>query len=288
MTTRIGVSPAIWSDDTPLEVCLAQASQAGFEGIELGLWFPHQPDALLAALSPFGLACISGEHCTSLIEHDAEVELRHMRPLVDLLRAVGSEIMVIAETSNAIHDNPDAELSGRPMLPPQDWARFGARLTEVGDSLLGEGVRLVYHHRIGTVVQSATDIAALMAHTGPSVQLLLDTGHAAWAGADPAELAEHYRNRIGHVHAQDFLPEQRRQAAAHDLSVADAIAAGIFAIPGEGALDFVRILRNLHGYTGWLVAKVQQDPLRADPLQGAMLGHRNLIGLLAQAAQARG
>ena len=48
MTIRIGANPIGWSNDdmlelggeTPLEVCLAEAKEAGFEGMELGNKFP--------------------------------------------------------------------------------------------------------------------------------------------------------------------------------------------------------------------------------------------------------
>ena len=61
---RIGANPIGWSNDdlrelggaTPLETCLAEAKEAGFEGMELGHKFPREPDALKKALAPFGLA----------------------------------------------------------------------------------------------------------------------------------------------------------------------------------------------------------------------------------------
>ena len=54
MVIRIGTNPIGWSNDdlrelggdTPLEVCLTQASEAGFEGIELGHKFPHEARAI--------------------------------------------------------------------------------------------------------------------------------------------------------------------------------------------------------------------------------------------------
>ena len=291
MTIRIGTNPIAWSNDdlpelggqTPLEVCLAEAREAGFEGIELGHKFPREPDALLAALSPFGLSCISGWYSARLLEHDAETELRHVRPHLDLLKAVGSGVMVFAETSNAIHGDPGKPLSERPLLASQDWAQFGARLTDVGDALLAEGVRLVYHHHMGTVVQSAEDIAALMANTGPSVQLLLDTGHATWGGADPAELASRYRERIGHVHAKDIRASVRAEADAENWSFLRSVIAGVYTVPGDGSIDFVRALRALRGYAGWVVIEAEQDPAVADPLFYAQLGYRNLAGFLAEA-----
>ncbi len=291
MTIRIGTNPIGWSNDdlpelggdTPLEVCLAEARQAGFEGIELGHKFPRQPDALLAALAPFGLACVSGWYSAGLLRHDAETELRHLRPHLDLLRAVGSRVMVFAETSNAIHGEQTMPLSRRPVLPAGEWAAFGARLTEVGDVLLAEGVRLVYHHHMGTVVQSEADIDALMASTGPSVQLLLDTGHATWAGADPAILAARHADRIGHVHAKDIRAEVRAQADAQGWSFLDAVIAGVYTVPGDGSIDFASVFKRLPHYDGWVVIEAEQDPARANPLQYATLGYRNLVGFLAAA-----
>ena len=291
MTIRIGTNPIGWSNDdlpslggdTPLEVCLAEARQAGFEGIELGNKFPRQADALLAALAPFGLACVSGWYSAGLLHHDAETELRHLRPHLDLLRGVGSKVMVFAETSNAIHGDQTRPLSDRPVLPPERWVQFGARMTEVGDALAEEGVRLVYHHHMGTVVQSEADIDVLMAHTGPSVQLLLDTGHAAWAGIDPAALAARHASRIGHVHTKDIRRDIQAQADDQGWSFLDSVIAGVYTVPGDGSIDFVSVFRNLPHYSGWVVIEAEQDPERANPLQYATLGYRNLVGYLAAA-----
>ena len=54
--------------------------------------------------------------------------------------------------------------------------------------IAGSGLTPVYHHHVGTVVETEAEIDALMAATGPATRLLLDTGHAAFAGADPARL----------------------------------------------------------------------------------------------------
>ena len=70
----------------------------------------------------------------------------------------------------------------------------------VAEHCASQGVDLVYHHHMGTIVESGENIDSFMQATGPSVHLLLDTGHATWGGADPAALARRYRNRISHVH----------------------------------------------------------------------------------------
>jgi sugar phosphate isomerase/epimerase len=186
-----------------LEVCLAQAKEAGFEGMELGHKFPREPKALAAVLGRFGLQLVYGWHSAELLRRGADDEMRHLRPHLDLLKALGCEVLVFAETSNAVHGDRGKPLAERPVLAASDWSWFGARMTEIADRTLAEGIRLVYHHHMGTVVESGEDIDALMAAAGPSVHLLLDTGHATFAGVDPTTLARLYRPRISHVHAKD-------------------------------------------------------------------------------------
>lgn len=291
MTIRIGTNPIAWSNDdmqdlgggTSLQTCLAEAREAGYEGLELGHKFPRDAEALTTELAPFGLACISGWYSAELLVRDAVTELRHARPHLDLLKAMGARVMIVAETSNAIHTDRATPVSRRPTLQPGEWVRFGARLTEFAEALLSEGVRLVYHHHMGTVVESEADIDALMAHTGPAVQLLLDTGHATWGGADPAVLATRYRDRISHVHTKDIRPDVRREAEANDWSFLDSVLAGVYTVPGDGCIDFVGVFRALQGYSGWVVVEAEQDPAKADPLTYARLGYRNLTRFLAEA-----
>lgn len=291
MTIRIGANPIGWSNDdmrelggeTSLETCLSEAKQAGFAGMELGHKFPREPGALRAALAPFGLACISGWYSAELLRRDAATELRHLRPHLDLLKAMGSSVLVFAETSNAIHGDMTKPLSKRPVLQPGQWAEFGRRMTEVADTTLREGVRLVYHHHMGTVVQDETEIDALMANTGAAVHLLLDTGHATWGGADPSKLAARYRERIGHVHAKDVRREVMARSGAEDWSFLKSVVEGVYTVPGDGMVDYPAVFRGLPGYSGWVVIEAEQDPAKANPLVYARMGRANLSRFLAEA-----
>src|SRR5688572_18758615 len=174
MSIRFGVNPIGWSNDdlrelggkTPLETCLREAKQAGYDGIELGHKFPREAKALRAVLEPHGLALVSGWYSSELLLRDAKEEMKHLRAHLDLLKALGSNILIFAETSNATHGNRDAPLSKRPVLAADKWKEFGKRITEVADAVAKEGVTLAYHHHMGTVVQSAEDIDAFMGATG--------------------------------------------------------------------------------------------------------------------------
>jgi inosose dehydratase len=290
MGIRIGANPIGWSNDdmpelggeTPLEVCLAEAKEAGFEGMELGNKFPREPEALKAALAPFGMACISGWYSAELLHRSPEDELAALRPHLDLLKAMGSNVLVFAETSNAIHGDRSQPLSRQPVLAPGTWADFGARVTAVAEATLKEGVRLVYHHHMGTVVQSPAEIDAFMETTGPAVHLLLDTGHATWGGADPAVLALRYKDRISHVHTKDVRREVMEKAKSKGWSFLDSVIAGVYTVPGDGMVDFHAVFHALHGYSGWVVVEAEQDPAKAHPLTYAKMGYGHLVRTLKE------
>jgi inosose dehydratase len=290
MSIRFGVNPIIWSNDDlrelgaeiSLETCLGQARQIGFEGMELGHKFPRDARELTSILGRFGLACISGWYSSALLSRDAAAELSELRPHLDLLEAVGSTVLVFADTSGAIHGDLRRPLAQRPRLAPGDWRQFGRRVTEVAAATAAKGVRLVYHHHMGTVVQSEADIDALMDATGPEVGLLLDTGHARFAGADPVALAQRYASRIGHVHAKDVRAEVAARAGRGEWSFLRAVVEGVFTVPGDGCVAFDRVFQELRNYSGWMVLEAEQDPQKADPQTYASLGLQNLRQLVAE------
>jgi myo-inosose-2 dehydratase len=281
---RIGANPIGWSNDdmrelggaTPLETCLAEAKEAGFEGMELGHKFPREPKALASVLGKFGLRLVSGWYSAELLRRSAAEEMLHLRPHLDLLKALGCNVLVFAECWNAIHGDRSKPISQRPKLKSGDWRAFGQRVTEVAEAVAKEGVALAFHHHMGTVVESAEDIGAFMDSTGPAVKLLLDTGHATFAGADPVALAKKYRTRIAHVHCKDVRKDVLATARAKDWSFLDAVVEGCFIVPGDGMVDYPAVLGALPGYSGWLVVEAEQDPEKANPLKYATMGYQNL------------
>jgi inosose dehydratase len=291
MTVRLGINPIGWSNDdlrelggdTALETCLAEARSAGFDGIELGHKFPRDAATLGPILSCHGLALVSGWYSSHLLERDAAAELNAMRPHITLLRELGCTVLILAETSNAIHGDLTARLSRRPVLADDQWPMFTRRLTELADMARGEGLSIAYHHHMGTIVQTAAEIDRLMDMTGHNLTLLLDTGHATFAGADPIALAHRHRARITHVHCKDVRADVMDAAHRNDRSFLDSVVDGVFTVPGDGMVDFAGVLAELKGYDGWLVVEAEQDPAKAHPLTYARLGHTNLAGFAARA-----
>lgn len=282
---RIGANPIGWSNDdlqdiggeTSLETCLAEAREAGFTGMEKGHKMPTDGAGLKAKLAEFGHVFVGGWYSTELLKRSVAEELEAAKAHVAMTKSAGADVIILAETSNAIHGDRNKPLSQRPSLTKAEWVDFGAKLTELAARLTDQGLKPCYHHHMGTVVQSEADIDRLMAHTKAPLHLLLDTGHARWGGSDPAALARAYLPRIGHVHCKDVREKQLRQSNAGDWSFLDSILGigpdlGVYTVPGDGCVDYGAVFRALDGYSGWVIVEAEQDPKKANPLEYARRG----------------
>jgi inosose dehydratase len=286
MTVRIGINPITWTNDdmpalggaTPLEVCLSEARQAGYAGIEMGGKFPTRVAELKPILDRHGLALISGWYSAKLLERDAKAEIDAIAHHLDLMSGMGCPVMVFAEGSGATHGDRTQPAGRRRTIGDPEWAEYGKRLDVVAEHMMRRGVRLAFHHHMGTAVQTGPEVDRLMHSTGDAVGLLLDTGHATYAGADSLSLARRHAKRIVHVHCKDVRGPALEAALKADRSFLDAVIDGTFTVPGDGSIDFPPILEVLraHGYAGWLVVEAEQDPAKAQPLTYATMGYRNL------------
>lgn len=282
MSIRFGVSPIAWANDdmpelggdTTLETILREAREIGFEGVELGGKFPREPNALKAALAPHGLDLVGGWYSGSLLVQDADAEIAALRPHLALLKAIGSTVFVFAETSNAVHSDRNAPLESTPRLKAGDWAQFGARLSNVADYISGQGLKLAYHHHLGTVVENQADMEAFIAATSPSVGFTLDTGHAALGGVWTIDVIERHPERIAHVHCKDVRGAVHAEARRTGKSFLDGVLAGMFTVPGDGGIDFAAVMQALKrtGYSGWIIVEAEQDPAIANPRTYGALG----------------
>ncbi len=288
---RIGANPICWSNDDmteiggdiPLEQCLSEASEIGIEGMEKGNKFPNTAPELKAKLAEFGLVFISGWYSTFLLERDAEAEFAAARADLELRKDAGAEVLIVCECTGAVHGTKSAPLSTRPVMTDAEWALFLPRMTRFAEFVKGFGLQLVYHHYMGTVVQTPAEVERFMAGVGPAVKLLLDTGHITWAGGDAVEVAKRYAARIGHIHVKDVRTEVATRAAANDWSFLDSVLEGVYTVPGDGSIDCVGVFKALPNYAGWIVIEAEQDPEKANPKKYVSMGYANLRRFLSEA-----
>lgn len=301
---RIGINPIGWSNDdlpslggeTPLETTLGEGAEIGYQGFELGNKFPKTGPALKAKLDEFGVVCVSGWYSANLARLDdwtVANEIDEARAHMEKLQYNGCRVVVYGEVGNSIQGQIATPLSRRPRFVNDDqWKHYSARLNEFGEHLKKSyGLTLAYHHHMGAHVESPADIDRLMALTDPAaVGLLFDTGHC-WFGQatnnpeqviDVTQTLKKHLDRVVHVHCKDVRPAVIRHIRNRDDSFLNAVLAGAFTVPGDGAIDFGAVLGLLasHGYEGWLVVEAEQDPKVAPPCRYGKLGHDTLKQLI--------
>jgi len=279
---RIGINPLTWTnDDLPelgehnsLETCLSEAKLAGYEGVELGRKFPRDGAVLGPILKKHGLNLVSGWYSGHLLERSVDDEIKALQPHLTLLSSLGSRAMVFCEVSRCVHGDRKVPLSKRPMLAEKEWQPFSQHLDQVASYLNEQGVKMAYHHHMGTVIQAEDEVDRMMDST-KSVGLLLDTGHLTFAGGDPLRALKRHAKRIVHVHCKDIRKDKLAAARNKDMSFLDAVLGDVFAVPGDGSIDFEPLLEGLstNNYAGWLVVEADQDPAKAHPLTHARIGH---------------
>ena len=292
---RYGTNPIAWSNDDDqtlgadisLAQCLNECAAIGFDGIEKGHKLPTTVAGLKAELGPRGLAFVSGWHSTNLLVNDIATEKAAMQPFLDVLKGMGASVIIVCETSNAIHGADDVAVNDRPHLRHSQWAGFGAGIEALAGFAAAQGITLAYHHHMGTIVEAEWEIDRLMAETGPHTHLLLDTGHCWFGGGDPVRVAKRHMARVAHIHAKNVRPEIARQVREQGLSFLEGVRRGAFTVPGdaEGVVDFFGVLEVAaqHRYSGWLVIEAEQDPAVRLPLDYQALGLRALKGFAVRA-----
>lgn len=288
-----GTNPIAWSNDDDqsigahltLDDCLSDCRKIGFDGIEKGHKMPDDGVALKARLAEYGLRYAAGWHSTSLLVNDIDTEKTALARFIEMTKAAGGDHINACECSNTVHGNAAVPVNDRPIMTDPQWERFSAGYEELSRFAADQGVKMGYHHHMGTIIESGADIDRFMAMAGPHTHLLLDTGHCTFGGADPAAVAEKYMNRITHIHCKNIRPEIMRQVREENLSFLEGVRRGVFTVPGdpEGCVDFAPVLRIAaeQGYSGWLVIEAEQDSLMREPFFYQNMGLaalRNMAG----------
>ena len=282
MTIRWGVSPIAWAnDDMPelgggitLEELLTDVREIGFDGVELGNKFPRDAASLAPIMASHDLRIVGGWYSSNLLRHDADAEIAALQPHMELLKAMGADTFIIAETSNAVHSDRTSRLDAHPTLDASAWPAFGRSMDRVAGYLEDNGLRLAYHYHLGTVVETADELSRFLEATSSKVGLVVDTGHAVLGGIDPVDIVATHPERVAHVHCKDVRAERHGSFRDGGRSFLDGVVGGMFTAPGDGDYDFEPFLRQLAqiGYDGWIVIEAEQDPGVADPRVYQQLG----------------
>jgi len=278
----LGITPTLWWNDDFLSIdigipfgqCVSEMALAGFHGCSIGHKYPTDPAVLKPALDLRGLRVSEPWVSTYFtIKEMKQRTLQTFHQQMNFIKKMGATDMVVAEFGQAVNPLPAVALwANRPIFNDRQWDDLCQGLNHLGEIANANGMRLCYHPHMGTGVMIKEDIDRLMKNTSPDlVHLLLDTGHLAGSLVDPLEVTKQYGPRIKHIHLKDVRADVVKRVREENLSFYDAIEAGVFTVPGDGAIDFVPIFAALAeaGFEGWLVVEAEQDPAKANPLEYA-------------------
>ncbi|MBP1041205.1 myo-inosose-2 dehydratase [Vagococcus sp. BWB3-3] len=289
---KLAIAPIAWTnDDMPelgkensFEQCISEMALAGFTGTEIGNKYPKDPDVLRPYLTLRHLevasAWFSAFLTTQPFEETAGAFIKHR----DFLHAMGAKVIVVSEQGHSIQGQDLPVFTKKPVFTEEEWQRLTEGLEKLGDLAAEKGMAIVYHHHMGTGVQTTAEIDRLMAETHPDkVSLLFDTGHLVFSGEDPLAIYQAHQKRIKHIHFKDIREDVAKEVVAEADSFLTGVRKGVFTVPGDGMIDFKPICEAIDAsqYEGWVVVEAEQDPALANPLEYAIKARNYIKGTWA-------
>ncbi len=279
---KLGIAPIAWTnDDMPdlgkentFEQCISEMALAGYTGCEVGSKFPKDPAVLKPYLDIRGLEVCNQWFSAFLLTQPYEQVEKDFIAQLEFLNAMGAKVIGISEQSYSVQGKLDTPIFGHKyVMNDEEWKRLLDGFNRLGETANKYGIKLTYHHHMGTVIQTAEEVDRMMEGTDPEVfSLLFDSGHLAYCGEDPVAVLKKYVDRVGHVHLKDIRPDVVEKVKADDMCFLDGVRAGAFTIPGDGPTDFPAIFDILEksGYEGYMVVEAEQDPAKANPFEYAV------------------
>ena len=284
---RLAIAPIGWTNDDlpelggeiPFEQCVSEMALAGFSGSEVGNKYPRDPKVLNKALGLRSLTICNAWFSSFLTTKPyKEVEADFIKHR-DFLHAVGARVIGAAEQGHSIQGQDKPVFDAKPVFNGEEWDRLCDGLNRLGKKAVAKGMKLTYHHHMGTGVQTTEEINRLMENTDPNLLgLLYDTGHLVFSGEDHLGVLKKWISRIGHVHLKDTRPTVMKKAVKEKWSFLKAVKEGVFTVPGDGGIDFEPVFKILRQAKDplWWVVEAEQDPSKANPLEYALKA-RNYI-----------
>jgi inosose dehydratase len=279
-----GIAPIGWrNDDIPeigaentLSHLLSDIVVAGFEGTEVGGFFP-EPKVLNKELQLRNLK-IAGQWFSSFIIQDGVEEAsKAFHKHCQYLKEVQAAVAVVSEQTYSIQGTSKNVFTEKPYFTDEEWDTLCQGLNVLGGIAEQYDLRLVYHHHMGTGVQTLEEVNRLMENTDPNhVHLLYDTGHIFVSDGNYLNLLNKHIDRIKHVHFKDVRQNVRVQCEKEGKSFLQSFLTGMFTVPGDGCIDFREVYRKLldTNYSGWIVIEAEQDPSVAHPLEYALIARK--------------
>jgi len=253
-----GMHPIAWrNDDIPevgewntIDIMFDDLAEAGFAGTEVAGWYPSKEETKEKA-DAAGLRIVAQWFSSFIVRDGLEAVIPDFRATCEYLQFLGATRVVVSEQTGSVQGIRDICIFENKPVLKEEWPVLAEGLNELGEIAHEYGLDLVYHHHLGTVVQTKDETLRLL------------------------ELTKH-------VHFKDVRPAKMEESRAAKRSFLDSFLAGMFTVPGDGTIDFTEPYAFLveHGYKGWILVEAEQDPKIAPPLEYAHIARDYVLGTL--------
>lgn len=272
-----GIEDAKNPINTPWEIVLDQIQNIGFNALELGPYgyLPDDITFLTQELNKRNLQVVAGTLYDDLVSEDAQQRIvKKTHEICRILSSVPSASPIENQKKSppfyVIIDavKPERENQARsikaPSLSADLWQQMVSHIKEIAKISFGVyGVRPVIHHHAGGYIDYMEEIDRILEDISEEyVGLCFDTGHAYYAGIDPAQGLRKYSSRIEYIHFKDVKKSVYDDAFNKSIGFYEACYQGLMCPIGEGTLDYSSIRRALIEieYHGWITIEQDRHP----------------------------
>jgi len=274
---RLATGPVTWGVDfadapsnPPWELVLDEIAASPVDALELGPvgYLPEDPRQLREALDSRSLLAVG-----SFIFDDLHDQARQRQVLAVAERAsraiaaAGGRVLVIIDRPSPQRVATAGRGADAERLSTAGWEQLMETIAAVAEVARGHGLRGAVHPHAGGYLEFEDELERLLSET--DFELCIDTGHLAYAGADPAAALRRAGDRVAHVHLKDIDALVLDQVRAERLDFWTAIERRIFCPLGAGIVDLDDVRRALEeiGYEGYVTIEQDRVPGSGSPLE---------------------
>jgi inosose dehydratase len=279
---KLGMAPIGWTNDdlhelgaeNTFEQCVSEMALAGYEGSEIGNKYPKDKDALKKALDLRELIICNAWFSTFFTSKDEQETVDAFIDHCDFLYYQGARVIGCSEQGNSIQGTDLPIFKNKPVYTDDEWKKVTDGMNRLGDIAQEKGMKVCFHHHMGTGVQTPAEIDKFMDMVNNNVYLLFDSGHIVFSEGNVQaayDVLEKHVDRVAHVHLKDMRRKVYDKAVSEQWCFLDAVKRGVFTVPGDGITDYKPIFDILEkaNYKGWMVVEAEQDPAIANPFEYA-------------------
>lgn len=254
-----------WGVELPVHRVLTEMAQLGLPATELGSdgYLPTDPKLLAETVGAHGLAMIGG--FVPVIVHnpnEQQATIDAVHRAAALMSGAGGTLFISSAVTTW-------DWGPREPLDADDWSHAAKMFTVIDEILADYGMIQALHPHLGTVVETADDVQAVLATS--DVGWTFDMGHLQIGGTDPLEFAAQAFDRIRHVHLKDVHMDLAAPVFAGEQTIMEGVQAGMFCNLGQGDVPIGEIITTLEnaGYDQWYVLEQDAAITGDEPPEGS-------------------